>query len=133
MNPSKRFILGFLCCSGLSFALPLAPQPGSGSGAANWSEVVQVKEIGTDFSAPNGYIFNFFHISSAVCEQRTSGTPQLVSRTSSPYPYERMQSMRVMLMTAATSGSSVRVHWTGDYCWVDDVMLCTDATCRVMY
>jgi len=93
-----------------------------------------VSSVGNDLSQPTGYIFNYVKFTDRTCENRTSGSPQLVVRTSStPNAIQKMMAMKAALMTAVASGQQVRVHWGGDYCWIDDVLQCGDDACYVPY
>ena len=136
MNSFFGFAFLLMTCVGLVFSgtpgTPgFAPCNGSNCGAPGWSSAALVKEIDASVSPAGGYLFSYFRINNSECQTGTSGggTPQLESSGTDALSIARLQSMRTILLTAQSTGSLVRVHWAGNYCWADNVMICSDATC----
>ena len=106
------------------------PRVGSNNGCVpNWGDKTTVSSISGAFGQAGGYYFNFAKFADHSCENVTGGSPQLMVPGSDPNAVQKMQAMKATLMSAAAAGSLVRVHWTSNYCWIDDILLCGDETC----
>lgn len=111
-----------------------APCVGSNNSCTeNWSAPVAVFSVGSDFGSSGGFLFNFVKLADNTCEIRTSGSPQLMVPASHPYAAQKLQGMKSVVMSAASSGANIRVHWTNNYCWIDDVVLCGEGSCITSY
>lgn len=99
------------------------PSQSNSPGSASWAtSLVSVVAVGNGLWESNGMLFNRFEVSGGECGGRL---PELKT-PSTQVGYAQMQGMRATLLTAISTGMTVKFHWVGPYCWVDDVVLCSD-------
>jgi hypothetical protein len=106
------------------------PSGGATSGTASWSTTAYgVRYVGNNLWPSGSTLFNRFRMAGGEC----SGIEELMAPNTT-VGLAQMQGMKSALLTAVSTGLSVRVHWVGPWCYVDDVVLCADATnCVVGY
>jgi hypothetical protein len=115
----------------LAVGSALAGPSGSNSpGSASWATgLVSVTGMGNGIYYDNSFIYNRFQVSGGEC----GGRQPEVRTQNSTIGIAQLQGIKATLLSAIATGAQVRLHWVGPYCWVDDVVVCSNPSDCLTY